>query len=102
MFASPIVAVLYLVVLGLVAFQYQRIQSMEERMFGRPLNRALGHTLVSMALGLLGGLFASILLVMVGVTVSDSGVGYLLPISCSCSCGVPGSYASPTPAGSCL
>lgn len=81
MFASPIVAVLYLVVLGLVAFQYQRIQSMEERMFGRPLNRALGHTLVSMALGLLGGLFASILLVMVGVTVSDSGVGYLLPIS---------------------
>lgn len=81
MFANPIVVVLYLVVLGLVAAQYSRIQAMEERVFGRALNRALGHTLVSMALGLIGGLAASILLVMVGVTVSDSGVGYLLPIS---------------------
>ncbi|MGE5579889.1 MAG: PDZ domain-containing protein [Bacillota bacterium] len=81
MFASPIVAVLYLVVLGLVAAQYGRVQLMEERAFGRPLNRALGHTLVSIGLGLLGGLAASILLVMIGVTVSDSGVGYLLPIA---------------------
>ena len=80
-FASPVVDVLYLVVLGLVAAQYGRVQSMEERMFGHPKNRALGHTLVSMGLGLLGGLAASVLLVMVGVTVSDSGVGFLLPIA---------------------
>jgi len=36
---------------------------------------------VSIGLGLFGGLAASVLLVMVGVTVSDSGVGYLLPIA---------------------
>lgn len=54
---------------------------MEERVFGHPRNRALGHTLASIALGLAGGLAASVLLVMVGVTVSDSGVGYLLPIA---------------------
>ena len=80
-FSSPVVDVLYLVVLGLVAAQYGRVQSMEERMFEHPKNRALGHTLVSMGLGLLGGLAASVLLVMVGVTVSDSGLGYLLPIA---------------------
>jgi hypothetical protein len=80
-FASPVVDMLYLVVLGLVALQYSRVQSMEVRLFGRARNRVLGHTLTSVGLGLLGGLAASVLLVMVGVTVSDSGIGYLLPIS---------------------
>lgn len=80
-FMNPVVDVLYLVVLGLVALQYGRVQSMEERVFGQARNKAFGHTLVSIGLGLLGGLAASVLLVMVGVTVSDSGLGYLLPLA---------------------
>lgn len=80
-FLNPVVDVLYLVVLGLVAAQYIRVESLEERVYGKSLNRAFGHTLVSIALGLAAGLVASLLLVLVGVTVSDSGVGYLLPLA---------------------
>lgn len=80
-FLNPVVDVLYLVILGLVAAQYVRVESLEEKIYGKSLNKALGHTLVSIVLGLGAGLVASMLLVLVGVTVSDSGVGYLLPIS---------------------
>ncbi|HHY75426.1 MAG TPA: PDZ domain-containing protein [Firmicutes bacterium] len=80
-FLNPVVDVLYLVVLGLVAAQYARVQSIEERFYGRAKNKAFTQTLWGIGLGLLGGLIASVLLVMVGVTVSDAGVSYLLPIS---------------------
>lgn len=80
-FLNPVVDVLYLVVLGLVAGQYLRVQSMEERVYGKVRNRAFGQTLAAIGLGLAGGLVASVLLVMVGVTVSDAGVNYLLPLS---------------------
>ncbi len=78
-FLNPVVAVLYLVVLGLVGVQYKRVQSIEERVYGRSQNKAFHQTIVSIGLGLVGGLLASVLLVVVGVTVSDSGIGYLLP-----------------------
>jgi hypothetical protein len=80
-FVNPVVDVLYLVVLGLVAAQYARVQSLEERVYGRPVNKAFNQTVASIGLGLLGGLVASVLLVLVGVTVTDSGVGYLLPVA---------------------
>lgn len=80
-FLNRVVDVMYLVVLGLVAVQYARVQSLEERVYGRSLNRAFGHTLASIGLGLVAGLLASVLLVVIGVTVSDSGVGFLLPIA---------------------
>jgi hypothetical protein len=80
-FLNPVVDVLYLVVLGLVAAQYAKVQSLEERLYGRPRNKAFIQTLWGIGLGLLGGLVASVLLVMVGVTVSDAGVSYLLPLS---------------------
>ncbi|HHW18738.1 MAG TPA: PDZ domain-containing protein [Firmicutes bacterium] len=80
-FANPMVDVLYLVVLGLVAGQYSRVQSLEEKMYGRAKNKALYHTVVAVGLGLLGGLFASILLVLAGVSVTESGISYLLPIA---------------------
>lgn len=80
-FQSPTVDLLYLVVLGLVASQYARVQSTEERLFGRAKNRALHQTLVSVGMGFIGGLFASILLVMIGVTLNESGVSQLLPLA---------------------
>lgn len=80
-FLNPVVDVLYLVVLGLVAAQYSRIQSLEERVYGKVKNRAFSQTLAAIGLGLFGGLAASVLLVMVGVTVSDAGVSFLLPLS---------------------
>jgi hypothetical protein len=80
-FLNPVVDVLYLVVLGLVAGQYARVQSLEERLYGRSKNKAFIKTLWGIGLGLVGGLLASVLLVMVGVTVSDAGFSYLLPLS---------------------
>jgi len=81
MFANPLVSGLYLLVLSLVAVQYSRVQSMEERIYGKARNRALNHTFAAIGLGLLGGLFASTLLVFIGVSVRDSGISYLLPVA---------------------
>lgn len=80
-FANPVLDVAYLLVLVLVAAQYSRVQSLEERLFGRAKNRAIYHTAVAIALGLVAGLIASLLMVVVGVTVSDTGIGYLLPVA---------------------
>lgn len=80
-FLNPVVDVLYLVVLGLVAAQYGKVQSIEERVYGKAKNKAVYQTAVSIAYGLFGGLLASILLVLVGVSVNDAGLGYLLPIA---------------------
>jgi len=80
-FANPMVDVLYLVVLGLVGSQYSRIQFLEEKIYGNSKNRAFYHTVMAIGLGLVGGLFASMLLVLVGVSVTDSGIAYLFPIA---------------------
>jgi len=80
-FLNPVVDALYLVVLGLVAVQYGKIQSIEERVYGKAKNKAVYQTAVSIGYGLFGGLLASVLLVLVGVSINDAGLGYLLPIA---------------------
>lgn len=80
-FANPMIDLLYLIVLGLVGSQYSRIQFLEEKIYGNAKNRAFYHTLMAIGLGLVGGLFASMLLVLVGVSVTDSGIAYLFPIA---------------------
>ncbi len=72
---------MYVVVVSLVGAQYAKIQSIEERLYGKAKNRAIVQTAVSVGLGLLGGLLASILLVLVGVSVENAGLGYLLPVA---------------------
>jgi len=80
-FSNPVVDLLYLVVLGLIASQYSRIQRTEEQLYGTASNKAFYQTLTAVGLGLLGGLLASILLVFIGVSVTDSGITYLMPIA---------------------
>ncbi len=80
-FSNAVVDGLYLVVLVLVAVQYHKIQSLEEKMYGAAKNKAFRNTLYAIGLGLVGGLLASLLLVVVGVSVSDSGIGYLFPLA---------------------
>jgi hypothetical protein len=92
-FLNPVVDVLYLVVLGLVAAQYARVQAIEERFYGRPKNKAFAQTLWGIGLGLAGGLIASVLLVMVGVTVSDAASVTSCPSPFSSFSGAPGSCA---------
>ncbi len=80
-FSNIMVDIIYLVVVGLVASQYSRIQRIEEKLYGIAENKAFYQTLTAIYLGLLGGLFASVLLVVVGVSVTDSGIAYLMPIA---------------------
>jgi hypothetical protein len=80
-FSNAAVDVLYLVVLGLIASQYARIQRTEEKLYGTASNKAFWQTLTAVGLGLLGGLLASLLLVFVGVSVTDSGIAYLMPVA---------------------
>lgn len=80
-FSNTAVDALYLVVLGLVASQYARIQRTEEKLYGTAANKALYQTLAAVGLGLLGGLLASLLLVLIGVSVTDSGIAYLMPLA---------------------
>ena len=81
MFLNPVLVVVYLIVLVLVAVQYGKIQSIEERVYGKAKNKAVYQTALSIGYGLFGGLLVSILLVLVGVSVNDAGLGYLLPIA---------------------
>jgi hypothetical protein len=78
---NPVMIVLYLIVMGLIALQYSRVENMEEKIYGRPKNSAIYQTAISIGLGLLGGAIASVVLVVVGVSVSDSGITYLLPLA---------------------
>lgn len=80
-FSNMAVDILYLVVLGLVASQYARVQSTEEKLYGTAKNKAFYQTASAIGLGLIGGLLASLLLVLVGVSVTDSGIVYLLPLA---------------------
>jgi len=81
MFSNIVVDILYLIVLVLVAGQYRKIQSVEKNLYGAAKNKALNNTVYAVGLGLIGGLLSSLLLVLVGVSVSDSGIGYLFPIA---------------------
>ncbi|MGI6620811.1 MAG: PDZ domain-containing protein [Bacillota bacterium] len=80
-FSNPAVDVLYLVVLVLIASQYARVQRTEERLYGTASNKAFWQTLSAVGLGLLGGLLASLLMVFIGVSVTDSGIAYLMPVA---------------------
>ena len=80
-FANPIIIILYFFVLLLVGRQYARVQHVEESFYGEAKNKALYQTIIAVALGLLGGLLASFMLVFIGVTLTVSGIIYLLPIA---------------------
>jgi len=69
---------LFLLVIALVALQYYRVTSLRQSFLpGR--GRVVRDTLVATLFGLLGGFIGSLLLVGAGLTVSGSGLWYLLP-----------------------
>lgn len=78
---DPVMGFLFLIVLMIVGDQYRRIEANEKKIFGQAFNKALPQTVKAMAFGLLGGLLSSILLVLIGVSLTDSGIQYLLPVA---------------------
>ena len=68
--------IFWLVVL-LVAFQYRKSVGMEAKMFGVPKNNVLRQTLISSAFGVLGGVLASIMLIIMGIPLDQVGIIFL-------------------------
>jgi len=67
-----------LVMLGFIIYsQYRRVYVMQQRLFG--LNRGIPwkETAVSFGYGLLGGIVASILFVMLGISLSSTGIAFV-------------------------
>lgn len=69
--------VIIVVVLLLVHMQYKRIGEMERRMYGVPLSDPVRNTGVALLYGAIGGLLATLLFVVLGISLIDVGIGYL-------------------------
>lgn len=77
-FADP----LFWVVVLLVALQYRRMAAMKRGFFGEvALNGVWRDTALATAYGLFGGFLGSLIMVMVGLTLSGSGLIYLWPVA---------------------
>ncbi|PKM83487.1 MAG: PDZ domain-containing protein [Firmicutes bacterium HGW-Firmicutes-13] len=73
--------IFFWLVVILVSFQYRRMVNLEEKMFGVPKNNVLRQTLISIGFGILGGVLASFLLIMVGISLEQVGIIYLWPLA---------------------
>lgn len=72
---------LFLVVVAVVALQYWRMGKVKESFFGLKPRGLWRDVLLAAGFGLLGGVVASYLMVLVGVTLSNSGLMYLWPLA---------------------
>ncbi len=80
-FIQPQFLLLFLVVIFIIAVQYNRMEQMRENFFGLKTKRARKDILVAVFSGILGGLAGSFLVVFIGLTISVSGLGYLWPVA---------------------
>ncbi|MTI96367.1 MAG: PDZ domain-containing protein [Firmicutes bacterium] len=72
---------LLMIVLTIVFMQHNRQAQLETQLFGMPFSRPLRQTLVSLGYGLIGGLLASMLMVSLGIALSEStGIQYVWPV----------------------
>lgn len=72
---------LFWLVLMLVAFQYRRAIQAEVRLFGRAKYTLWQHGLIAALAGLGGGLVASILLVLSGISLMEIGIQFVWPLA---------------------
>ncbi len=68
-------------VVFLVFMQYRRAVNMEKKLFGQAVNSVWRQTLFSIAFGLLGGLFGSVFLLFLGISLESIGIVYLWPVA---------------------
>jgi hypothetical protein len=74
---SPSFLLIYMLLFGLVAWQYRRLQSMSAAVLQVNKNAYLRSALVSTLFGILGGFFGSVLLVILGVDLEGLGLSQL-------------------------
>lgn len=69
------------IVVGLVHFQYRRVAATEERLFGQIKNEPRRQTASSILFGLFGGVLGTVLFIIIGISLTDSGVAYIWPLA---------------------
>jgi hypothetical protein len=72
---------LFWVLVVLVTMQYKRIVDSEVRLYGVPINSVAKQVALALLWGLGGGLVASLLMAVFGVSLSGAGVTWLLPLA---------------------
>ncbi|HHY38081.1 MAG TPA: PDZ domain-containing protein [Clostridia bacterium] len=80
-FVDPCRGFLFFLVIFLIASQYRRIAATEERLYGIPKNQVFDQVLSATLYGFLGGVFGSLIMVFVGVSLSYTGIAYLWPLA---------------------
>ncbi len=76
-FVSPY----FWLIIFIVLVQYRRAVNLEKKLFGSAVNSLWRVTLSSVLYGLLGGLFGSILLLLLGISLDSVGIVYLWPVA---------------------
>ena len=84
MFKTTFLALLnpfFWLVVVVVLTQYRRTVHIEKKLFGRPYNNIWWQTVYSILYGLLGGLFGSFFLLLLGISLENIGIVYLWPLA---------------------
>jgi hypothetical protein len=76
--ATIILSPVFWVLVGIIGYQYVRMGKVKTYLFGITDFSVIRVTLVSTLFGILGGLFGSLLMVLIGVTISGKGLYYIL------------------------
>ncbi|NLA26297.1 MAG: PDZ domain-containing protein [Firmicutes bacterium] len=72
---------IFWVVVLLVYFQYRRAAGMEKKLFGRIINPVGRQVAVSTGLGVLGGLLASLIMLLLGLSLTQIGLLFIWPVA---------------------
>jgi len=72
---------LFLVIIVLVALQYRRVANLRQTFFGVKTGGVWRDTLVATGYGVIGGIVGGYLIVLVGLTLTGTGLVYLLPLA---------------------
>ena len=65
----------------IVLTQYRRTIFIEKKLFGQPFNNLWQQTVYSVGYGLLGGVFGSFFLLLLGISLESIGIAYLWPLA---------------------
>ena len=72
---------IFWVVVLLVYLQYRRAAGMEQKLFGRTINSVGRQVVLSTMLGILGGLLASLVMLLLGLSLTQIGLLFIWPVA---------------------
>ncbi len=80
-FFSVPLNILFWIILLVIYFQYRRLAATEKRLFGRSRTEVFRQVFNSVIYGAVAGFVASTLLLFLGVSLTDLGILYILPLA---------------------